>query len=244
MPLRSRAVELILREGISDVRELSERLDVPPERLRRALRGVPGLSVDGERVGSEVRLRGYVEVRGARPILLTAPHAQGPGADVFTGEIAWWVARIAGCHALIATVSRRSRLPGEDRPADYNREWTRDTPFRRRISELIEEHGIRFIVDLHGMESDPIRPEVDVGALGGEAARGELVAKVVERLEECGFDVGFEQEFCGGDILEYHCDGKRVQGLQLELSEELREIDEYRGILAVLVVVNTLLGEL
>ncbi len=244
MPLRSRAVELILREGISDVRELSERLDVPPEELERILAGVPGLSIGDGEVRPEVRLRGYVEVRGTRPILLTAPHAQGPGADVFTGEIAWWVAQISGCYALIGTVSRKSRLPGEDRPADYNREWARDTPFRRRISELIEEHGIRFIVDLHGMESDPVRPEIDVGALGGEAAQGELVSKIVERLEECGFDVGFEQEFCGGDILEYHCDGERVQGIQLELSDELRELDEYRGILAVLVVVNTLLGEL
>lgn len=88
-----------------------------------------------------------------------------------------------------------------------------------------------------------MRPDVDLGTLGGRSAKGKLVSKIVKRLEEAGFDVGFEQEFQGGDILEYHCDGERVQGVQLELSEELRELGEYRAIQAVLVVVNTVLEE-
>ncbi|WP_456482034.1 N-formylglutamate amidohydrolase [Methanopyrus sp.] len=240
--LRAKVVELVLREGPVTVDEISKELNIDSESVLKIVRKILYLELENGKVSARMSINGYMELTGTRPVLITAPHAQGPGADVFTGEIAWKVAQVTGAHALVATVSRRAKLE-DGNPADYNREWARDTPFRRRIDELIRRYGIRFIVDVHGMESDPVRPDVDLGALGGRSAKGKLVSKIVKRLEEAGFDVGFEQEFQGGDILEYHCDGERVQGVQLELSEELRELGEYRALQAVLVVVNTVLEE-
>ncbi|WP_457615405.1 N-formylglutamate amidohydrolase [Methanopyrus sp.] len=233
---------MVLHKGSITIDEISKKLKIDPELVVKIIRRTPNLELENGKVNAQMNISGYIEFTGTRPVLITAPHAQGPGADVFTGEIVLKVAQVTGVYALVATISRRAKLE-DGSPADYNREWTRDTPFRRRIDELIENYGIRFIIDVHGMESDPVRPDVDIGTLGGRSAKGKLVSKIVNRLEEAGFDVGFEQEFQGGDILEYHCDGERVQGVQLELSEELRELGEYRAIQAVLTVVNTVLEE-
>ncbi len=240
--LRTKVIELVLHEGPITVDEISKRLRIDSELVLKIVRTTPNLELEDGKVSTRMDINGYIELTGTRPVLITAPHAQGPGADVFTGEIAWKVAQATGAYALVATVSRRAKLE-DGNPADYNREWARNTPFRRRIDELIKRYGVRFIIDVHGMESDPVRPDVDLGTLGGRSVKGKLVSKIVKRLEEAGFDVGFEQEFQGGDILEYHCDGERVQGVQLELSEELRELGEYRAVQAVLVVVNTVLEE-
>jgi len=240
--LRSMVLELVMENGgESSVDDVADAVGEPVVEVLRAVRGSPYLELEGDTIRSvRTEVEGYLEVRGPKPVLITAPHAQGPRADVFTGEIAYKVARATGANALVATVSRAMTVDG--RPLDLNREWTRDHPFRRRIEELKEE-GVRFIVDVHGMADDPLRPEIDLGTLGGRTMRASLVRRIIDRLEELGFDVGYEQEFYGGDIVEYHCDGRDVQGVQVELSESLRAPGSNRGFLAVLAIVNVLLGE-
>ncbi|MFX1464957.1 MAG: histone [Promethearchaeota archaeon] len=175
-------------------------------------------------------LKGFIEIPGDIPVLLTAPHAMGPRADLLTGEIAYRVAIEVGAYALIATVSREDK--------DYNRAKWRDTPFRKRIQEIITDllktHSEVLLLDIHGMEK-PITSfeEITVlfGTSGGVTIDVDYIEMLREELEARGIkgEYAFMEapQYMGGDIISYHGKISRgVHAVQLEIAAKNRKLGE------------------
>ncbi len=83
---------------------------------------------------------------GQIPVLLSAPHGavhtrlgQLKEEDEYTAGMARLVAELAGAHVLYAR--RRSTT-------DPN--WDTDVPYKQRLQQIVEQAGIRFVLDLHG----------------------------------------------------------------------------------------------
>ena len=175
-------------------------------------------------------LKGFIETTGDIPVLLTAPHAMGPRADLLTGEIAYRVATETGAYALIATVSREDK--------DYNRAKWRDTPFRKRIQEIIADllktHSEVLLLDIHGMEK-PITSfdEITVlfGTAGGVTIDVDYIDMLREELEAKGIhgEYAFMEapQYMGGDIVSHHGKPSRgVHAAQLEIAAKNRQLGE------------------
>ncbi len=83
---------------------------------------------------------------GRIPVLLSAPHGavhtrlgRLKEEDEYTAGLARLVAELTGAHGLYAR--RRST-------ADPN--WDTDVPYKQRLRQIVEQAGIRFVLDLHG----------------------------------------------------------------------------------------------
>jgi hypothetical protein len=94
--------------------------------------------------------------------LLSAPHGaahQRDGRykqeDEYTAALARLVAAESGAHVLYAYARSES---------DPN--WDRDAPYKRYLRSLVVEHGIGFVLDIHGM-SNLHRIGIAVGTIGG-----------------------------------------------------------------------------
>jgi N-formylglutamate amidohydrolase len=177
-------------------------------------------------------LKGFVEIPGEVPVLLTAPHAMGPKADRFTGEIAYRLAVETGAHALIATISREE--------LDYNRANCRDTPFRKRIQEIIEDllttNSEVLLLDTHGMEKSIKSFEDEImiiyGTAGGITIDVDYIEMFREELEEEGIiaEYAFMEapQYIGGDIVVHHGKpSKGVHAVQIEIASKKRELGEH-----------------
>ncbi len=93
--------------------------------------------------------RPFIYQSGRLPILVSAPHAtmhrrgqRHKREEGFTGGIARLLAETTGSHALF------SRYRSPDDP-----NWDRHSPYKRRLQEVIQAFGIRFVLDLHGMSN-------------------------------------------------------------------------------------------
>jgi histone H3/H4 len=177
-------------------------------------------------------LKGFIEIPGDRPVLLTAPHARRPRDDLFTGEIAYRVAIETGSYALIATVSREDQ--------DYNRRESRDTPFRKKIQEIIadilETHSEVLLLDIHG-KATPftfLGDEITVlfGTAEGRTIDVDYIDMLREELSEnyihgeYAFIIG-AFNYDGGDIIRYHGKPSRgVHAVQLEIASQNRQLGE------------------
>ena len=124
------------------------------------------------------------QLPGDTPVLLSAPHAavhsrQGETKEEeeFTAALARLVAGLTDAHALY---TRRWS------PTDPN--WYRDVPYKRRVRHLVNEDGIRFVLDLHGAAPD--RPfGLALGTMEGGSCP-EQRGDIIRRLEAQGFRPG------------------------------------------------------
>jgi hypothetical protein len=106
----------------------------------------------------------FVSMGGSCPVLLSAPHgtrtrrnaegAEWHEEDEYTAGMVLLLSELCGAWG-IADVWRSD-------DADPNWHYESTCPYKRQMRKLVEENGIRWIVDLHGMS-------------GGELKRGELV---------------------------------------------------------------------
>jgi len=138
--------------------------------------------------------QGFYEILGEGVVLLTAPYAAGPIADLLTGEIVEGVSQQSGCPGLVGNISRE-RL-------DLNRAQAFDSGFRESIESLTQKNGVRLILDIHGKESSG----VEVGTAVGETASKDTVELVVECLSKY-FQVVVDRKFKGlkhGSIITTH----------------------------------------
>jgi len=125
-------------------------------------------------------------IRGRVPVLVTAPHATAhvrmgklKRQEFYTGALAVLLHSVTGCHALYA--GRLSSL-------DPN--YTDESPFKAKLSEIAGRSGLEFLIDIHGTGSErpgDVFPGVGVnseflkgrpGSLGelGQAARSNGVS--------------------------------------------------------------------
>lgn len=116
-------------------------------------------------------------IKGHIPVLVTAPHATAhvrmgklKRQEFFTGALAVLLHSVTGCHALYA--GRLSSL-------DPN--YTDESPFKAKLSELAGRCGLEFLIDIHGTGSE--RPG-DV--FPGVGTNGEFLNGRPGSLDELG----------------------------------------------------------
>src|SRR2546425_10991656 len=126
----------------------------------------------------------HVEFVGEGYVLLTAPHAAGPQADIHTGQIVEDAALVSRSCALIGKISREY--------VDLTRAQAAQSEFRSSIDTLLADNGIRVVLDIHGKKD----PGVDIGTALGETASEETTNLVREWLSR-DFTVNVDEKYSG-----------------------------------------------
>lgn len=159
---------------------------------------------------------GYLEVKGSNPVLITSSHSQGPDADYNTGEIAYRVASLTNSHGMICTFSRTQ--------IDANRVEGRVLPYRKKIADIVTNSNIHYIFDIHGMKLTEY--DIDFGTAGGKTATETLISSMIKTLISFGLDAKKDCNYLGlqNDLLLYHSNSPRIQGVQVEVSEPNRRV--------------------
>jgi hypothetical protein len=126
---------------------------------------------------------------GWRPLLISAPHGAAhrrdggyKQEDEFTAAFARLVAQRAGAHALYAFALSES---------DPN--WDRESPYKAALGRLVADHGIRFVMDIHGM-SDRHHFGIAIGTMCGASCRRRHEALIAATLTSAGFVEAAAQE--------------------------------------------------
>ncbi|MFQ5818526.1 MAG: N-formylglutamate amidohydrolase [Candidatus Heimdallarchaeota archaeon] len=189
---------------------------------------------------TEDALKGFIYQAGSIYVVLTAPHAQGPSSDLFTGEIAYRVGAITRSHVFISTLSREK--------LDLNLPSTlaQISPFRLElktlIQRLINEHSEVLVIDIHGMEKYE-GPDIYLGTLAGKTARIEVINLIIEAFEKEGFETWlaeyFEPSLIGGDITaSISALGENIDAVQIEINQTHRDLGSKKIIHALVQVIT------
>ncbi len=119
---------------------------------------------------------------GRLPVLFSAPHGAAhrrsgryKQEDEYTAALARLMGRRTGAHVLYAFAR------SEDDP-----NYDRHSPYKAALGELVAAHGIRFVIDLHGM-SDRHKFGVAVGTMGGHSCRPRHQEAILASLSAAGF---------------------------------------------------------
>ncbi len=162
----------------------------------------------------EKLVKGYRYIPGSRPCLISIPHAKPPLHDKGTLPLGREIASKTHCHLIYSTISRVY--------VDYNRDYSRLTPYRRMISKVIREENIKILIDLHGKEEDDV--DIEIGWANGMTASNRTLKKLIKILDEHGITYKYEDiRLSGGDIIRYHSLPRRNEALQLEISYSARK---------------------
>jgi len=166
----------------------------------------------------------HIHLEGTVPVLVTAPHAtrhhRGGGAkrhDRHTAALAVAVHALTGCHSLY------THWATADDPNYYD-----DVPFKRAVAEIVEAHGIVFVVDIHGTGPGVER---DVHPGFGESREFLLgCGRAAEVLEEsfsaAGIRVGSEHLYRAArqqTVAKFAARRLGVRAMQLEIGWRLRD---------------------
>lgn len=122
-------------------------------------------------------------------VLIDAVHAAKPRADAYTGKIVEAVAKGAGCHAIIAIVSREvadiNRTPSEENAGAV-------VEYRRTIQDLFESTGVLnngnlsqpiLHLAIHGMKDRP-EADIELGTCLGGSCSDVVLEWVKMKIEE------------------------------------------------------------
>ena len=177
---------------------------------------------------------GYYEISGDGYVLLTAPHAGGPVADLLTGEIVEAATLRAKCPALIGNTSRET--------IDLNRAQAIQTGFREGIKDLVENQGIKLILDIHGKESEG----VEVGTVHGETASIPTTTLVRTSLAKNFAVVELNKNYVGlkhGSIVTFHAKKDSqghflVEAVQLEFGFKERHFQMEKAVDSIVEIID------
>ncbi len=185
-------------------------------------------------------IKGFIYHCGTKNVILTAPHAQGPSSDLFTGEIAYRAGEKTGAHIFISTVSR------EKLDLNYPSKLARISKFRIKLNNLanslIKEYGNVLVLDLHGMGRED-GPDIYIGTLSESTARIEAIHLIINEFEKYGLEAWlaefFEPSLIGGDIIASlgHLD-ETIDAIQIEINQNHRHIGETQILTALVNIIN------
>ncbi|MBV9527465.1 N-formylglutamate amidohydrolase, partial [Sphingomonas sp.] len=108
-------------------------------------------------------------------------------------------------------------------------------PYHRAIAELlgetVERFGCALLLDCHSMPpAGDGMPEIVIGDRRGRSSGWWVSSEALRVGRDCGFEVGFNDPFAGGHVVERHgCPARNIHALQVEidrglyLDEDLRE---------------------
>lgn len=165
-------------------------------------------------------------VRGNIPILVTAPHATAhvrlgklKRQEFYTGALAVLLHSLTGCHVLYT-----------DRLSAADPNYTDDSPFKRKLSEIAVKDKFEFLIDLHGTgsgRSEDIFPGVGTD---GEFLRARRSALDGLRLSAVSKDItlGSPDVFPASrqmTVTRFAATKLDVPSMQLEINQSLRQPD-------------------
>ena len=128
----------------------------------------------------------HMEIVGLGHVLLIAPHATGPDADLHTGQIVEEAALTSRSFAVIGKVDKEF--------LDWNRIQSAQSEFRKGIEGFVSEDGIRYILDIRGKKE----PGVEIGTVAGQTSSDSTTELVRSRLVK-DFTVKVDNEYKGDE---------------------------------------------
>jgi len=182
-------------------------------------------------------IQGYIFLRGRNNVLLSAPHAQGPSADNFTGEIAFKVAEITDSGMIASTLSREK--------LDYNHSLSRNAPYRQLMKEelfrLHRRYGEVLLLDIHGVATRPGGPSIYLGTQFGKTASPTVIDLVLEAFWSIDVDATLaslaDPALIGGDIVGSLSDPREGRhAIQIEIDQRHRKVGSGEEIVKGLVI--------
>jgi len=196
------------------------------------------------------RIEGYIELKGQKPILLMALHGFGTdrykllvkrlkmfdfqhrlkdlyrsssAVDLFSGEIAVKVGIAKDCWIMFPTLSKVDFLEGMNTPdANLNKDYSKDSPFWKRVSQLTDSGTVKAIIDLHGMKDVKTWPDICIACGGYTTASKELIESIVEALKLYKLKVAVDEPFRGGYMIRRFGNSPKVEAFSIELKRNLR----------------------
>lgn len=162
-------------------------------------------------------------IRGRIPVLVTAPHATAhvrmgklKRQEFYTGALAVLLHSVTGCHALYT--GRLSSL-------DPN--YTDESPFKAKLSEIAGRCGLEFLIDIHGTGSErpgDVFPGVGVN---GEFLNGRpgSLGELGQAARSNGISLGSAEVFPAAKqktVTRFSATTLGVPSMQLEISQNLR----------------------
>lgn len=161
----------------------------------------------------EELVKGYTYMPGKNRCIVSVPHCHPPFHDTKTLNISKEIARKTESHLIYSNISRIY--------TDYNRRYSRLTPYRRIISKLIRKQNIQLLLDIHGAKKEEI--DIEIGYVFGATASETTVKLLAKTLEEHGFTYKYHDvRLTGGDIIRYHSIIGRSEAIQIEISRKVR----------------------
>ena len=99
------------------------------------------------------------------------------------------------------------------------------------LGQLLDRFGCALLLDCHSMPPPGSGvPEIVIGDRRGRSSGWWVSSEALRIARDCGFEVGFNDPFAGGHVVERHgCPARNVHALQIEidrslyLDEDLRE---------------------
>lgn len=162
-------------------------------------------------------------MKGRIPVLVTAPHATAhvragklKRQEFYTGALAVLLHSVTGCHALYT--GRLSSL-------DPN--YTDESPFKAKLSEIVGRCGLEFLIDIHGTGSErpgDVFPGVGVNGeflKGRTGSLGELGRAALSN----GISLGSSDVFTAArqlTVTRFSATRLGIPSMQLEISQDLR----------------------
>ncbi len=163
-------------------------------------------------------------IKGHIPVLVTAPHATAhvrmgklKRQEFYTGALAVLLHSVTGCHALYA--GRLSSL-------DPN--YTDESPFKAKLSELAGRCGLELLIDIHGTGSE--RPGDVFPGVGtnGEFLNGRpgSLNELGQAARSNGISLGSADVFPASKqrtVTRFSATTLGVPSMQLEINRNLRQ---------------------
>lgn len=148
-------------------------------------------------------------------------------------------ALLAKCYAVIGKISRDY--------LDLNRMESANSDFRGAIETLLDEEGVKYILDIHGKRD----PGVEIGTAIGETA-SESTTRIVEEILTKTFKVTLNEHYKGmvlGNIVTTYntksAEGRfSLEALQIEFGEEERTLQRENIITSIALIVSALNNKL
>jgi hypothetical protein len=171
---------------------------------------------------SYVRLMGFVKTLGNYGELERLLRYSS-AVDLFTWEIAFKVAVAEELWALLPTLSKVDKLGTLPVP-DYNlnKGYAINTPFWRRVKDLVEGGKIRILVDIHGMKNVRKWPDICISTRGLATASKELINTVVAFFKSRGLRVAIDYPFMGGAFIAHFGRPPATEAFAIEIKRSLR----------------------
>ncbi|OGE21007.1 MAG: hypothetical protein A3J42_02255 [Candidatus Dadabacteria bacterium RIFCSPHIGHO2_12_FULL_53_21] len=162
-------------------------------------------------------------IRGHIPVLVTAPHATAhvrmgklKRQEFYTGALAVLLHSLTGCHALYT--GRLSSL-------DPN--YTDESPFKAKLSEIAGRCGLEFQIDIHGTGSERPRDVFPGVGMNSEFLNGrsESLFELSQAAQSNGISLGSTDVFPAAKqmtVTRFSATRLGVPSMQLEINRDLR----------------------